>query len=133
MLNSASRVLRYVLPTNSEVEHARQTFKFSIHGRTFEGTPLVPNRGLLPTVVAILFDQFRSDSCQHKPLEECLQFPEISPITPDRAFGDACKVGLLKLFADFLELDPFAGPTHFEFHQSNLCLAHLPNLYGHLP
>src|SRR3984957_4094192 len=92
MFHCASGIFRDVLPANSEIERACKAFEFAIDGGTLDGAAFIANRGVLPAMVAILFDQPCSDICQHKSHEECPQVFEIGSVAFDRVLGNPCEV-----------------------------------------
>src|SRR5260370_16870337 len=106
MFHCASGVFGDVLPANSEVERTCKAFEFAIDGRTFDGAALIANRGLLPAMVAILFDQPCSDVCQHKSHEECSQVFEIASLPFDPVLANPSQFLPPKLFATFFNLLP---------------------------
>ena len=92
MFHCTSGIFGDVLPANGEVERACKAFEFAIDGRTLDGAALIANRGLLPAMVAILFDQRCSDICQHKSQEEYPQVFEVGSVAFDRVLGNPCEV-----------------------------------------
>src|SRR5689334_18564819 len=73
VLHSTSRIFWDVLAACCKVHHAREAFEFAIDGSALEGATLVANGGLLPTMIAILFDQLRGYFQQHESSEKLLQ------------------------------------------------------------
>jgi hypothetical protein len=81
------RVLSDVLSLHRKVQHALQTFQFSIDRRSFHGLSESVLRWLLPAFIAVGFDVAYRDVIQLSVTEERFQIAQIRAVATDRVFS----------------------------------------------
>jgi hypothetical protein len=123
------RVLSDVLSLHREIQHALQTFQFSIDRRSFHGLSESVLRWLLPAFIAVGFHMAYRDVFQLSVTEERFQIAQIRAVATDRVFGESGEMRAFKFLAQLPEPHPVTRPGNLEESQRKLAFSVLPGSF----